>query len=103
MRGALARLANGCESGAAPGSCSVLDELGRQLDEQPATTATKKRAREDSVAPFRKVPMRRGGANALREALAAEKLDTPVEEIDVEAVDAPESGARLRVSPDDLD
>src|SRR5688572_14720895 len=36
MRGALARLASGCESGAAQGSCAFLDELGRPLDEQSA-------------------------------------------------------------------
>ncbi len=32
MRGALARLAAGCETGAASGSCPFLDELGRPLD-----------------------------------------------------------------------
>jgi MerR family copper efflux transcriptional regulator len=31
MRGALARLANGCEQGAALGTCPFLDELGRPL------------------------------------------------------------------------
>ncbi len=33
MRDALARLARGCESGAATGSCPFLDELGRPLDD----------------------------------------------------------------------
>jgi MerR family copper efflux transcriptional regulator len=37
MRDALARLASGCESGEALGSCPFLDELGRPLDEQSAT------------------------------------------------------------------
>lgn len=32
MRGALARLASGCENGAALSSCPFLDELGRPLD-----------------------------------------------------------------------
>jgi DNA-binding transcriptional MerR regulator len=32
MRDALARLASGCENGAAQGSCPFLDELGRPLD-----------------------------------------------------------------------
>ena len=32
MRDALARLASGCESGAALGSCPFLDELGRPLE-----------------------------------------------------------------------
>lgn len=32
MRDALARLATGCEKGAAQGSCPFLDELGRPLD-----------------------------------------------------------------------
>lgn len=32
MRGALARLASGCENGAVLGSCPFLDELGRPLD-----------------------------------------------------------------------
>ena len=34
MRDALARLASGCESGAALGSCPFLDELARPLDTQ---------------------------------------------------------------------
>ena len=34
MRDALARLARGCESGEALGSCPFLDELGRPLDEK---------------------------------------------------------------------
>jgi MerR family copper efflux transcriptional regulator len=34
MRDALARLAEGCESGAAAGSCPFLDELGRPLGEK---------------------------------------------------------------------
>src|SRR5512134_753327 len=32
MRGALARLASGCESGVASGTCPFLDELARPLD-----------------------------------------------------------------------
>ena len=37
MRDALARLAAGCENGAAQGSCPFLDELGRPLDANSAT------------------------------------------------------------------
>ncbi len=36
MRDALARLATGCESGVALGSCPFLDELGRPLDASSA-------------------------------------------------------------------
>ena len=36
MRGALARLASGCESGAALGSCPFLDELARPLEARAA-------------------------------------------------------------------
>ena len=36
MRDALARLASGCESGAALGSCPFLDELARPLNARPS-------------------------------------------------------------------
>lgn len=39
MRNALARLASGCESGGALGSCPFLDELGRPLEERSQQTA----------------------------------------------------------------
>jgi DNA-binding transcriptional MerR regulator len=38
MRDALARLASGCESGAALGSCPFLDELARPLGEHVSTS-----------------------------------------------------------------
>ena len=37
MRGALARLADGCENGAAAGTCPFLDELARPLDAKPTS------------------------------------------------------------------
>lgn len=37
MRGALARLASGCESGEALGSCPFLDELARPLGDEAAS------------------------------------------------------------------
>ena len=40
MRDALARLARGCENGAALGSCPFLDELARPLDDAPSDACT---------------------------------------------------------------
>ncbi len=37
MRDALARLASGCESGAASGTCAFLDELARPLDSKTSS------------------------------------------------------------------
>lgn len=45
MRGALARLASGCERGAALGTCPFLDELARPLEAGPPSTACRDEGR----------------------------------------------------------